>query len=117
MVKYQRPLDRVFSALADPTRRAILSRLAEGQRTVGQLAEPFEISPAGFSKHLRVLERAGLLRQHKRGRRRHCEVIIEPLDEALTWLERYRRMWNASLDAFAQYVQDLRATRKRKRKT
>lgn len=116
MVKYRPPIDRVFSALADPTRREILSRLLGGRRTVGELAEPFEISPSGFSKHLRVLERAGLLRQHKRGRERHCEALIEPLDEALTWLEQYRKMWNTSLDSFARYAEELQAGRNRKGK-
>ncbi|HSR68285.1 MAG TPA: metalloregulator ArsR/SmtB family transcription factor [Acidobacteriota bacterium] len=79
MVKHSEPLNLTFSALADPTRRAILARLVDGQRTVGDLKEPFELSPSGFSKHLRVLENAGLLRQHKRGRQRYCEAVIEPL--------------------------------------
>lgn len=113
MVKCQPSLDRVFSALSNPTRRAILSRLADGRKTVGELAEPFEISPSGFSKHLRVLERAGLLRQHKRGRERHCEAVVEPIGEALTWLEHYQKMWNASLDLFTQYAEELQAKRKR----
>lgn len=114
MVKYHPSLNRVFSALADPTRRAILSQLVEGQRTVGELAEPFDISPSGFSKHLRVLERAGLLKQHKQGRERHCEVVVKPIDEALTWLEQYRNTWNASLDSFARYAEQLQASRKKK---
>ncbi|REJ65585.1 MAG: ArsR family transcriptional regulator [Planctomycetota bacterium] len=116
MVKYQPSLDRVFSALADPTRRAILTCLVAGPRTVGELAEPFEISPSGFSKHLRVLERAGLLRQHKRGRERFCEVLVEPLEEAVTWLERHREIWNSSLDAFAEYAEQLQIKRNPKRK-
>lgn len=115
MVKYQQSLDRIFSALADPTRRAILSQLVEGHKTVGELAGPFDISPSGFSKHLRVLERAGLLRQHKQGRERHCEAVVEPIDDALTWLERYRQHWDASLDSFARYAEQFQATRKRKK--
>lgn len=116
MVKYEPPLDRVFAALSDPTRRAIVSRLVEGQRTVGELSEPFEISPSGFSKHLRVLEHAGLLRQHKRGRERYCEVLVEPLEDARNWLEEHRAMWNASLDSFAEYTEKLQSKRRRKRK-
>jgi len=106
----------VFGALADPTRRAILARLLEGRRKVGDLAEPFEISASGFSKHLCVLENAGLLRQHKRGRERHCEALIEPLEEALTWLEQYRKMSSASLDSFAPYAEQLQAKRTRGKK-
>ncbi|HSR53891.1 MAG TPA: metalloregulator ArsR/SmtB family transcription factor [Acidobacteriota bacterium] len=109
MVKQSEPLNLTFSALADPTRRAILARLVDGQRTVGDLKEPFELSPSGFSKHLRVLEKAGLLRQHKKGRRRYCEAVIEPLDEAVTWLERYRETWGASLDSFTDYAEQLQA--------
>lgn len=116
MVKYHPSLDRVFSALADPTRRAILSRLMEGRQTVGKLAEPFEITPSGFSKHLRVLERAGLLQQQKRGRERICEVRVEPLQEAMTWLETHRRMWNASLDSFAAYAENRQAKRNRRKR-
>lgn len=83
---------------------------------MGELAEPFEISPSGFSKHLRVMERAGLLRQHKRGRSRYCEVIVEPIDEAAVWINRYRDAWKASLGSFAQYAEKLKARRDRKPK-
>jgi DNA-binding transcriptional ArsR family regulator len=107
MVTYTDTLNTIFFALADPTRRAILTQLKEGQKTVGELAEPFGLSPSGFAKHLRVLERAGLMVQHKRGRERHCQLVVEPIQEATTWLEQYRQMWEASLDAFADYVANL----------
>ena len=114
MVKYHEPLNRVFSALSDPTRRAILDRLVQGPKTVGELSEPFNISPSGFSKHLRVLENAGLLRQHKQGRERHCELLVDPLEEAVTWIEHHRKMWEASLDSFGNYVENLQAKRNKK---
>lgn len=107
MVKYADTLNDIFFALADPTRRAIVAQLSHGELTVGVLAEPFKISPSGFSKHLRVLERAGLMVQRKRGRQRYCRLVVAPLKEATTWLEQYRQLWETSLDAFATYVADL----------
>jgi DNA-binding transcriptional ArsR family regulator len=92
-------LDRTFAALADPTRRAILSRLREGASSVGELAEPFEISLAAVSKHLHVLERAGLIRREARGRERRCHLDARPLERAAAWTQDYRRFWEERLDA------------------
>ena len=106
MVKYSADaLDQVFFALADPTRRAILERLAqEGEVMVTVLAEPFEISLPAVSKHLRVLERAGLLAQEKDGRIRRCQLVTEPLQAADAWIGHYRRFWEAQFDALADYL-------------
>ena len=96
-------LDAIFAALADPTRRAILARLSHGEATVGQLAEPFDVSLPAVSKHLRVLERAGLLRQQRDGRLRRCRLDAAPMSEAAAWIERYRRFWEQQLGALAEY--------------
>ncbi len=103
-------LDATFSALSDPTRRAILAQLASGDACVSDLAEPFRISLPAVSKHLRVLERAGLLRQEKDGRVRRCHLVSEPLDEASQWIETCRRFWEDRLDALAEYLE---STKKR----
>jgi len=97
-------LDATFAALADPTRRAILTRLAEGETSVGELAAPFEISLPAISKHLRVLERAGLLKQEKDGRLRRCKLEAQPLRDAQVWIERYRMFWEGQLDQLAAYL-------------
>ena len=97
-------LDRTFQALADPTRRAILSRLAEGSATVGEIAEPFAMSLAAVSKHVRVLERAGLLARDVRGREHHCELAPEPLRAASAWTEAYRAFWEDRLDALERHL-------------
>lgn len=91
-------LDRVFRALADPTRRDMLRRLAAGEQCVSDLAEPFEMSLAGASKHVRVLENAGLVRRRVRGRTHWCELEALRLAEVDAWLSYYRRFWNRSLD-------------------
>ncbi len=106
MVKYSNgELDKVFFALSDPTRRAILQRLAEeGEIPVMALAEPFEMSLPAVSKHLRVLERAGLLVQEKDGRIRRCQLVAEPLQGAALWIEQYARFWEAQFDALADYL-------------
>ncbi len=104
MVKYNDRLDSAFAALADPTRRAILSRLAKGDATVGELARPFDMSLPAVSKHLRVLERAGLMTQARQGRIRHCRLKGDPLRTAAKWIERNRRYWERQLDALAAYV-------------
>ncbi len=93
------PLDRIFSALADPTRRAILRRLANGARSVTELAAPFDISLPAISKHLRVLEKAGLLVQKKDGRIHHCRIVTGPLRDAAQWIARYQRFWEKRLDS------------------
>ena len=106
MVKYQsEPLDSVFSALADPTRRAILARLATGHSSVGELAEPFEISLPAVSRHLRVLRNAGLINRHKDGRVRLCRLEAAPLQAASDWIETYRQFWESQFDSLADYLQ------------
>jgi DNA-binding transcriptional ArsR family regulator len=99
MVEYSANLDAVFHALADPTRRAMLGRLADGELTVGELATPFHMSFAGASKHVRVLENAGLVKRTIRGRTHLCRLEAARLAEANAWLRRYERFWNAKLDA------------------
>jgi DNA-binding transcriptional ArsR family regulator len=112
---YSSPLDRTFAALADPTRRAILARLARGETTVGELARPFQVSLPAVSKHLRVLERAGLLRQEKEGRVRRCRLEAGPMGEAADWIERYRDFWEGRLEALAEYLKDNQGTKKEER--
>jgi DNA-binding transcriptional ArsR family regulator len=102
-------LTSTFSALADPTRRAILTRLAEGEATVNELAEPFPISVQAVSKHLKVLERAGLIARGRSAQLRPSRLQAEPLKEAVTWLETYRRFWEGSFDRLDRR---LRATAK-----
>ena len=92
-------LDTVFHALADPTRRAMLRRLADGERGIGDLAAPFDMSFAGASKHVRILERAGLVRREVRGRTHVCALEAGPLAEADQWLSFYQRFWTERLDA------------------
>lgn len=105
MANYQESqLNATFSALSDPTRRAILAQLASGGACVTDLAEPFRMSLPAVSKHLRVLERAGLLRQEKQGRVRCCHLVAEPLKEASEWIERYRRFWEGQLDSLADFL-------------
>ena len=109
MVKYQTDgLDAVFSALGDPTRRAILARLALGETSVGELAAPHAMSLPAVSKHLRVLEAAGLVRREKQGRVIRCSLEAAPLEAAADWIAEYRRFWEAQLDALADYLQDMK---------
>jgi DNA-binding transcriptional ArsR family regulator len=98
-------LDRVFGALADRTRRAILARLTAGEATVGELAEPFAMSRPAVSKHLNVLEAAGLVHRTPDGRVNRCRLDAEPLEAASTWVDRYRSYWEGSLDALAKYLE------------
>ncbi|HLV64584.1 MAG TPA: metalloregulator ArsR/SmtB family transcription factor [Polyangiaceae bacterium] len=93
------PLDAVFHALSDPTRRAMIQRLGQRERTVSELCEPFSMSLAGASKHLKVLEEAGLVRRRVVGRTHYCSLRAARLAEAHRWLARYERYWNARLDA------------------
>jgi DNA-binding transcriptional ArsR family regulator len=105
MVRSQaRPLDATFAALADPTRRAMLDRLARGPASVGELAGPFRISLPAVSKHVRVLERAGLLRRTRVGRVHRCALAVEPIRVASLWMARYRRFWDEQLDALHEYL-------------
>jgi DNA-binding transcriptional ArsR family regulator len=91
-------LSNTFAALADPTRRAILGRLAEGEATVNELAEPFPISVQAVSKHLKVLERAGLITRGRTAQRRPSRLDAAPLEDAVEWLDGYRRLWEGSFD-------------------
>jgi DNA-binding transcriptional ArsR family regulator len=97
-------LDRIFSALADPTRRAILQRLTNHPATINQIAEQFPVSLNAVSKHVMVLERAGLLRREIRGREHHCWIEPHPLREADVWLRKYEQFWEQRLDALEAYV-------------
>ena len=99
-------LDNVFSALGDPTRRAIVNRLQEGPATVGQLAAPFTVSRPAISKHLRVLEQAGIVRRTKEGRMSRCELDGSHLQDASAWLEQYRRFWEQQLGRLGTYFNE-----------
>jgi DNA-binding transcriptional ArsR family regulator len=108
MVKYQSSeLDMTFGALADATRRGILEQLSGGESSVTKLAEPYNISLPAISKHLRVLERAGLLSQEKNGRVRRCRLDAGPMKEASDWISRYQRFWEQQLDSLAIYLDKL----------
>jgi DNA-binding transcriptional ArsR family regulator len=113
-------LDATFAALADPTRRAILSRLAQGEATVQELAAPFAMSLPAVSKHLKALERAGLIVKGRDAQRRPCRLNAEPLREVAEFAERYRRHWEESFDRLDAYLKGLSAgkstSRKRARK-
>lgn len=106
MVTHSHRLDLTFGALADPTRRAILARLTRGDSTVGELARPFRVSRPAISKHLRVLERAGLVRRMRAGRVSRCRLEARPMREAARWVERYRRFWDRQLASLAHYLED-----------
>ncbi|HEV7713919.1 MAG TPA: metalloregulator ArsR/SmtB family transcription factor [Asanoa sp.] len=97
-------LSEVFGALADPTRRAILARLAEGEATVNQIAEPFPISLQAISKHLKVLERAGLITRGRDAQWRPCRLDAEPLREVAVWVTEYRRFWEERYDELGEYL-------------
>src|ERR1700743_1600872 len=98
-------LDSTFAALSDPTRRAILARLATGEATVGELAEPFEISLPAISRHLKVLESASLIENEREGKHRRCRLKPEALTAATEWLDFHRRFWSGSLDRLAEHPQ------------
>jgi DNA-binding transcriptional ArsR family regulator len=100
-------LDRTFAALADPTRRAIVERLADGEASVTELAAPFAMSLPAVSKHLKVLEKAGLISRGRRAQWRPCRLEPEPLKEASDWLQEYRRLWEERLDRLDEYLQTL----------
>jgi len=102
-------LDAVFAALADPTRRAIIARLAAGQASVTELAEPFAMSQPAISKHLKVLERAGLISRGREAQRRPRRLEAKRLEEADKWLERYRRLWEANYQRLDALLDDLKA--------
>lgn len=100
-------LSLTLSALADPTRRGILAQLAHGEATVGELAEPYDMSLAAVSKHLKVLEKAGLISRGKEAQWRPCRLEAEPLRELAGWVETYRRFWDQSLDRLEDYLEAL----------
>ena len=102
-------LSTTFAALADPTRRAILARLVSGERSVTELAEPFKMSLPAVSKHLRVLERAGLIARGREAQWRPCRLDAAPLKEVADWTERYRAIWEGRFDRLDTYLQQLKA--------
>ena len=105
-------LSTTFAALADPTRRAILARLMAGEATVNELAEPFEISLPGVSKHLKVLEHAGLVERSREAQWRPCRLDAKPLAEATQWLEGYRRFWESSFQRLDALLEEMKAQEK-----
>ena len=105
MVKYSPSLNRTFAALADPTRRRILADLARGQQCVTRLARPYAMSLPAISKHLRVLEKAGLLRRRRYGRVHEMQLEAKPLKAAAQWVEEYRKFWEGSFDRLAAYLE------------
>ena len=105
-------LSLTFAALADPTRRAILARLALGETSVTELAAPFHISLPAVSKHLKVLAKAGLITRTREAQVRPCHITARPLKDAVDWLEYYRRFWEESLDRLDEYLQEIQQTKK-----
>jgi DNA-binding transcriptional ArsR family regulator len=110
-------LDTTFAALADPTRRAILARLALGETSVMELAEPFDMTQPAISKHLKVLERAGLVSRRRDAQRRPVRLEAEPLAEATVWLERYRRFWEARFQRLDALLDEMKTVAKRPART
>ncbi len=106
------PLSLVFAALADPTRREILSRLSQGSATVGEVAEPFAMSAPAISQHLKVLERAGLVTRTAHAQWRTLSMQAEPLDHASAWVEKHRREWNLKLNSLDAHLRTMRTTPK-----
>jgi DNA-binding transcriptional ArsR family regulator len=112
MMKQAERLNATFAALADPTRRAILKRLASSEASVLELARPFKMSQPAISKHLRVLERAGLITRGRDGQRRPCRIEARPLAEADEWLENYRRIWEANFQRLDALLEEMKAETK-----
>jgi DNA-binding transcriptional ArsR family regulator len=108
-------LNATFAALADPTRRAILARLASGEASVMELAEPFEMSQPAVSKHLKVLERAGLISRGRDAQRRPCRLEAKPLGEATGWLESYRQLWESNFQRLDALLDEMKTHKKRER--
>jgi DNA-binding transcriptional ArsR family regulator len=107
MVNYSEGvLDSTFAALSDGTRRGILARLAQGENSVSELAAPYEMSLPAVSKHLRVLEKAGLVKRHKDGRVHRCRLVAEPMKDAAAWIEHYRQFWENQFDSLARYLEE-----------
>ena len=104
-------LNATFLALADPTRRAILARLALGEASVNELAEPFDMSQPAISKHLKMLERAGLVSRGRDAQRRPCRLEAQPLEAAYLWIERYRQMWDMNFERLDTLLDELKSAR------
>lgn len=113
-MSYEQQLDATFAALADPTRRAILARLALGEASVAELAEPFAMSQPAVSKHLKVLEKAGLIRRGRDAQRRPARIEAKPLQEANMWIERYRELWEANYRRLDGLLSELKTQDSRK---
>ena len=109
-------LSLTFAALADPTRRAILARLSRGECSVGDLAKPFDMSLPAVSKHLKVLERAGLIARGREAQWRPCRIEARPLKSAVDWLEDYRKFWEGSFDRLTDYLNELKKEKKHARR-
>ena len=105
-------LNATFLALADPTRRAILARLALGEASVNELAEPFDMSQPAISKHLKVLERAGLVSRGRDAQRRPCRLEAQPLEAAYLWIERYRQMWDLNFERLDTLLDELKSAKR-----
>lgn len=101
------PLSVTFAALADPTRRAILARLAVSEASVAELAQPFDISPPAITKHLKVLQRAGLITQGRKAQWRPCKLETKPLKEVFDWVEQYHQLWEERFDQLESYLREL----------
>ena len=114
---YSSRLDATFAALADPTRRAILARLAHGEASVNELAKPFDMSQPAISKHLKVLERAGLISRGYEGQRRPRKLEAKPLSEANEWLEKYRQLWEKRFRHLDGLLEELKAQQKKRKHT
>jgi DNA-binding transcriptional ArsR family regulator len=110
MVNYQRNLDATFGALADPTRRAILAALTQGQASVTELARPHRMSLPAVMKHLSVLQKAGLVTQRKVGRSRRCRLVARPLENAEAWISQYRAFWDKQFDSLDRYLTEQKST-------
>lgn len=101
-------LSQTFAALANPTRRAILDRLAEGEATVNELAEPFEMTLPGISKHIKILEDAGLITRGRKAQYRPCTIDVTPIQEIASWTEQYRHIWEARFDQMDAYIKTIK---------
>jgi DNA-binding transcriptional ArsR family regulator len=111
------PLSQTLAALADPTRRELLARLALGETTVTELAKPFDMSLPGISKHLRVLQRAGLIEQGRRAQWRPCRLDPEPLRNVAAWVDQYRRFWEESFERLDEYLVEMQARERQTQET
>ena len=106
MVNYSKTLDHAFSALSSPIRRGMLARLARGWATVTELAEPYDVSLPAISKHLHVLENAGLIERRVQGRVHYCRLLSQPLEEAIEWLDLHRKFWEGQFESLAQFLEE-----------